>query len=281
MPQPLSRVKSDLAIASLYDEALAEGSHALSLARRQFDQLTLLLPPVRPVRVGVELQPRFAERSPEQAILLKVARQISVTTFLYQALATGNIYEQGILQRISDETFDDVVFLSLGMKNGLNKLHRKFLDAFWTEDFVDEGAGAQFRYTPQVSRKDIRDYIASHAKELGLDGSESASRTIYGVFSGYVHGSVGYILELFDKRTHKFRLAGDFDRAQQLPYLMNAVNYPYRAIMALTYAEQAIRQGSASPNLFAYMDEYESWLDDFLERASEAAAQVSFPVQST
>jgi hypothetical protein len=266
-------------IAALYDEALDKGREALQVASGRFHELVSLVPAVKAVRVGVDLQPRFAEFLPEQAILLKVARQISVVSFLNRAVETGNIYEQGILQRISDETSDDVTFLSLGVRSGLKNIHRRFLNAFWKEDFVDDGSGAKFTYVPQVSRKEIRQYIASHFKELGIEGSESASRTVYGVFSGYVHGGAGYIFELFDKRESKFRLQGGFDREQQLSYLVSAVNYPYRAIMSVVHADQAITRGRNNEALFEYYRQYGPWLDNYLDRAERVAEAVKFPVK--
>jgi hypothetical protein len=265
-------------IDELYEEALSKGSVALHVARERFGELTDLVPPVRAVKVGIELQPRYVEKLPEQAILLKVARQLSVVSFLNHAVEVGHVYEQGILQRIADETLDDVTFLALGVRNGLNKLHRKFLAGFWEEDFVDHGEGARFTFVPQVKRKEIRDYIGRHCRELGIDGSESASRTVYGVFSGYVHGSAAYIFELFDKTDSNFRLSGKFDQAQQLPYLLNAVNYPYRAIMSVIHADQAIEKGSASPGFFAFFKEHERWLEEYLNRATEIAGLITFPV---
>ena len=267
-------------IGELYTEALSKGREALGVANERFGYLAGLLPPVRAVKVGIELQPRFAEQLPEQAILLKVARHISVVSFLNQAVTTGNVYEQGVLQRIADETGDDVTFLALGVRSGLNKLHRKFLAAFWKEDFVDDGDGPMFTRVAQVQRKEIREYISRQYNALGMEGSESASRTVYGVFSGYVHGSAGYIFELFDKRHHRFRLDGGFDRAQQLPYLLNAVNYPYRVIMSVVHADHAVRKSSAEPSLFAYMNELELWLDDFHTRVDRIAGQIAFPVKA-
>ena len=265
-------------ISALYEEALTAGNEAIALADLRFQELAQLLPPVTPVRVGVELQPRFAERLPEQAILLKVARQISVTSFILRAVESGNLHEQAILQRIADEAGEDVTFLAMGMRSGLNKTHRKFLAGFWNEDFVDDGTGPKFTYTPQVPRKEIRQYIEKNCNSLGVEGRESAARTLYGVMSGYVHGSAGYALELFDKRNHRFRLTGAFDRAQQLPYLMNAVNYPYRAVMSVVHADHAICRGSANLNLWSGMKRYETWLADFDLRAQTVADSISFPV---
>jgi hypothetical protein len=39
------------------------------------------------------------------------------------------------LQRIADETGEDIFFLALGKQNGIRAIHRQYLKNFWREEF--------------------------------------------------------------------------------------------------------------------------------------------------
>ncbi|MEJ7777257.1 MAG: hypothetical protein WKF52_07740 [Sphingomicrobium sp.] len=58
---------------------------------------------------------------------MKLARLISITSALRRLVESGHVHEQGILQRASDETAEDIIFLTLGKQNGLRAIHRKYL----------------------------------------------------------------------------------------------------------------------------------------------------------
>src|SRR5215210_6773474 len=78
---------------------------------------------------------RYNERSVYQALVLKLARQVSGLHALDVLLLHGLVQEQGVIQRTLDEIGEDILFLAHGAQEGLAPLHEQYLYAFWAEEF--------------------------------------------------------------------------------------------------------------------------------------------------
>lgn len=242
------------------EECLQVFDDALAAAEKAFRTLEDALPPPIAVKTSHGWSPRYRPELLEHALLLKFARLVSVTSALRQLVESGHVHEQGILQRIADETGEDIFFLALGKQNGIRSIHRQYLKHFWREEF--EGAADPKSYRPRhmARRSEIRDYIDKQMPSPAQTGQ--ISRMIYGVFSGFVHGASTHIFDLFDPQTRRFRLTGNIHADEgRLGYLHNAANYPLRTLMAGVVVARLLGEAEAADELLAHVERLQQWLD--------------------
>jgi hypothetical protein len=240
-------------------ECLGRFDGALSLLRKHFPELEDSLPRPNFMRRTQGIVLRYDDQLIEHAILMKLARSISILGAMRLLVDGGFIQEQGVLQRAADETDEDLLFLAFGKQNGLKRIHKDYLKAFWREEFEGSGSPSSYRIRHMVRRKEIRDYLSAHTGEAEkLRGP--VERFIYGVFSGFVHGASTQIYELLDPHTRSYRIAGTVDDDDRQGYFHNAANYPYRALMTGVIAARALGVEAIADVWLAAVREYEDWL---------------------
>lgn len=93
----------------IFDNALAD-------LRQAFVTFEDGLPKPVAVHTAQGWSPRYRPPLLEHALLMKLARLISVTSALRVLVESGHVQEQGILQRVADETGDDIFFLALASR---------------------------------------------------------------------------------------------------------------------------------------------------------------------
>lgn len=241
------------------EDCLRHYDFALSDLHSHFRQLETIPPPPALLQAGPQgWAPRYADKSIDQALVAKLARSISILTAMRLLVESSFVHEQGILQRVLDEADDDVLFLALGKQNGLNRLHRQYLEVFWREEFEGSADPNEYKMRQMPKRYEIRKYLSS---QTGLE-SNSVGRMIHGVFSGFVHGASTPIFDLLDSQTFKFRLAGVTDAGDRLGYVLNAANYPYRVLMSGVIVARALGSADVSAALYECVQRYGAWLDD-------------------
>jgi hypothetical protein len=241
-------------------ECLSRFDDAMSLLKAHFQKLEASVPPPVPTRVAQGLELRYREPLIQHAILMKLARLISIVGGMRTLVDRGFIAEQGILQRTADETDEDIFFLAFGQQNGLKRIHKQYLRQFWREEFETSTAPADYRFRGGPRRHEIREYVNEQAG-AGRAQADEVGRFVYGVFSGYVHGASTHIYELLYRDTRTYRLSGVHDDADRQGYLHNALNYPYRALMAGVIAARSLGMRKSADVLFNHVKEYEAWFN--------------------
>jgi hypothetical protein len=241
-------------------ECLDRFDRALVVLRANFSLLESILPSPIPTLITQGLKLRYHEQLIEQAILMKLARLISLLGAMRTLVEDGYVAEQGIIQRAADETQEDIFFLAFGKQNGLKRVHKQFLRHFWREEFEDSTAPASYRFRGGPRRQEIRDYVNEQTGG-GRAQADEVSRVIYGVFSGFVHGASTHIFELLDPATKKYRLSGVRDAEDCQGYLDNALNYPYRALMGGALAALALGHKVVADGLFDEVKKYGTWFN--------------------
>ena len=111
----------------------------LAVLERAFRRLESQVPPPikLPFKDGFQL--RYAEKTPQQALLQKFARHISGLRALDLLLLHGLAQEQGVIQRTLDDIEEDIFFITLGLTTGnWTENHTKYLEYFWMEE---DGSG--------------------------------------------------------------------------------------------------------------------------------------------
>ena len=74
---------------------------------------------------------QYEEKGIRQAIIQKLARQLSGLNASKHLLTAGYTQEMGVIFRTLDEILEDIIFLATALtENNLTERHSKFLEAF-------------------------------------------------------------------------------------------------------------------------------------------------------
>src|SRR5438067_385363 len=112
-------------IGALFVECLAVLERAFRVLERQ-------VPPPRFTRSPSGMSLRYSERLIEQALIQKLAHQISGLHAIRTLLAAGLVQEQAVIQRTLDEIGEDIQFLAMAAVSGeQTNLHQEYLEYFW------------------------------------------------------------------------------------------------------------------------------------------------------
>jgi hypothetical protein len=183
---------------------------------------------------------RYAERTIYQAIVQKLARTISGLHAINALLDRGLFQEQGMIQRALDELEEDIAFLSFGVISGeLSSLHEQYLDYFYAEEFDDpSNIVASHRSRGIVKREKIRAYVN---RQAGADSSRAnmASKIIAKAYSGFVHAASPHIMDMYGGMPPRFDVSGEFRNIRRREFADDAMNYFYRALVAMAFAAKA------------------------------------------
>lgn len=230
---------------------------ALSRAFREFEGQ---LPRPMLVSTAHGLAPRYKPPLLEHALLMKLARLISVLWSMRLLVEAGQVHEQGILQRVADETGEDILFLALGKQNGELAVHRRYLTHFWREEFEGDADPKTYKIRHMVKRVEVQEYIAKQSPPPAAM-TTGVSKMVYGVFSGFVHGASTHIFDLVDLRSGLYRLNGLDEIADRLGYLENALNYPLRGLMAGVMVARSLGHQAAADALLEEVTSLEQWMN--------------------
>lgn len=232
-------------------DCLALFDETLTVISRAFRLLEAVSPPPDLIPTTDGWSRRYATPSVEHALLMKLARMVSITSGLRQLVAAGQAHEQGILQRAADETGEDIFFLVFGQQNGLKAIHKSYLKHFWREEFEGTARPATYKLRHMVRRKEIREFMAEQTPCAAQD----TDRMIYGVYSGFVHGASTHIYDLIDLDTGRYRLRGISGGFAEQGYLRDALNYPVRMLMAGCAVARSIGEELVANELLSLSDE--------------------------
>lgn len=183
---------------------------------------------------------RFVDKIPEEALLLKFARLVSLNKVLLILISTGFVQEQGIIQRCIEETNEDILFISANVtKTSTSEKFERFLEEFWKEDFADPADPSGTLIPRWFSRKGITAFLN---RIFPLDDPSLADRSakaIQNMYSGFVHGAAPQILELYDLSATRFMTDGLVGTNRHLDYVFDAKNSIYRSLCSASIIGKA------------------------------------------
>lgn len=207
---------------------------------------------------------RYTERTAEQAIVQKLARHVSALGAARLLLHHGFAQEVGMLQRVLDETEQDVFFLTSGL-GGPTKLHREFLDAFYEEEFDADTALASTQKRKMVPRRKIRAYIARHVS--GVPGSNvnpsfatEVYRTSDRFHSGYVHGASPHLMAMFGGDPPRFHMNGMSGMPDERSHRQIFSHYVLRSILMFSMVAYAFGDRAGGAKIRGYADQFDKWV---------------------
>ena len=236
----------------LYEQVLTGMEKAVNRLASQVS------PPQR-VRFKESFVFRHVEKSIEQAIVQKLARMVSTLHAARLLLDHGFVQEQGALQRVLDEILDDIMFLTLGViSNQLTPLHKKYLEAFFEEEFDDEDPIKSTQKRPMILRRKIHAY---NSRAMGTEKPQSqvreVLRTISKAYSGYVHAASPHIMEMCVGDPPRFLMRGMANTRRQDDSRKDLWNYFYRGTMACGLAAMALRDAALASETIQFVHKFD------------------------
>ena len=191
---------------------------------------------------------RYKEKTPQQAIVIKLARCVSGLRAASLLLYRGFVQEVAALQRSIDDFQEEIHFLSLPLTlDGLEPIHEKYLDGlFWDEQLPELNPNGRYdSKRPHVSRKDIRIASDKSAKKLAERSGKpiaplaDIAKTLGGVYSGFVHGDAVSTISLYGELPPGFHLHGMLNTPHFAVHERDLWNQFYRVAVAFAHTAQA------------------------------------------
>ena len=202
---------------------------------------------------------RYAEKTPEQAIVQKLARIATTLSGTHVLMTYGLVQEQAALQRILHELHEDVIFLAYSViYQDLTPLHQKYLDAFYEEEFDADTPMESSQKRPMVKRSQIQAYIANregaaHDPSTGI----GLARTITKAYSGYVHAASPQIMDMYGGNPPHYHVEGMIGTRRHIEHRLDLWNYYYRSILAFGVAAKAFGDQELFDQIHAFTAEFE------------------------
>jgi len=171
---------------------------------------------------------RYRERSVQQALAQKFARQISGLHAIHLLLEHGFVQEQSVIQRTLDDIAEDILYITLDLATGdWTKHHTAYLEYFWMEE---PPTGSAVR--GMVSRKTIRAYNNRHSELNDPSSADANRREIYKAYSGYVPAASVNVIDMCVGDPPRYHLAGMRESRLYVDHVQDAWNYFYRGLVS-------------------------------------------------
>lgn len=232
---------------SLYDQALRNMGNTL-------EGFAARVPAPKLVTLHGHAVFRYVEKTIHQAMIQKLVRVITGLHAARLLLEQGLVQEQAALQRILDELHEDISFLAYAViYDDYTALHKKYLDAFYEEEFDALTPMQSSQKRPMVSREKIRAFVAG-SKMAGGDPSTRVelARTISKSYSGYVHAASPQIMDMYGGNPPRFHVHGLPGTVRQEEHRHDLWNYFFRSIIAFALVAKAF----GDEELFQSIREY-------------------------
>ena len=184
---------------------------ALDHMDRTIDDLCPLLSELRIERMGDVNIVQFSKEDSQHAIVLKLVQLTSNLRAGWLLINHGFIYEWSVMQRLLDETIENILFLFYkNQADNQSTLHDRFLQEFYTEDLDDKG-DLQVGRIDLVPRGEIRKFVSGNHKDINRKGREGMLflnqeflQGLYRYGSGYIHGRATAIMTLYELKKNDF-----------------------------------------------------------------------------
>jgi hypothetical protein len=245
----------------------------LEVLESAFRRLERQLPPPRYIEIDGQPALRYAEQLIEQALIQKLARYISSLEAAQLLLDRGFLQEQGVLHRTLDELHEDILFLTVAITNDqVTELHRRYLAAFWAEEFGGADPVESRNDREMVPRNKMRAYVARVLQATSNPSRDLAvSKTIAKVYSGFVHAASPHLMEMCDGDPPRFNLRGMRSAARFADHEFDIWNYYYRGILSATFVGKALGDQPLVTGLFEHSLQFQEGCGrDFGARRPEA-----------
>lgn len=236
-------------------------AEAVEVMSRAFHRMEASISPPKEVLRRDSLVFRYAQKGIYEALIQKLARNISGLNAVAVLLRTGYVQEAGVLFRTLDEIQEDIFFLASAETNSARTdRHIQYLHAFYSESVFSRSEGSLEIPKPNlVPRKKIRAHTMNVLGQ-GINASEAliASESVGTAYSGYVHAASENIMEMYGGDPPHFHIQGMSGTPRVSTCARDAENYVYRGLMATTVAAKAFGDASLVTALYKFLAQYEA-----------------------
>lgn len=211
-----------------------------------------------PVRVpfGSSFVFRYKERTPEIVVVQKLSRISTGLKASEALLSLGLLQELGAIFRMLDEFREDVSFMCSAIRNqSTSELQRRFIDEFFQEEVDPSSALGAPRKRNRVPRAKVQAANAKTSEDVmnPSDGQEVA-RSLARTFSGYVHGSSVFVLEMWGGDPPRYHLNGMKGTVLQSVFERHAGHYFERSLGAFAESALSFGLGGLGTKLMRFLD---------------------------
>lgn len=216
-------------------------SKALAYLEPSFRRLETRVPPPSYKQTDQGGCMRYDERTIEQALILKLARQITGLIALQLLVDHGLPQEQGVMQRVLDEIGEDIQFLAhpiLGAEQ--SPAHERYLEDFWAEEFDHPDPLKATQKRRPVRREKVLAYNARVLTGENPELRKALSTTLHKTYSGFVHAASSHVMDLCEVDPPLFSLRVQDGDSRKLSHYNDAWNYFYRGLMSLSLVAMAL-----------------------------------------
>jgi hypothetical protein len=202
---------------------------------------------------------RYQERTIEQALIQKLARQVSGLHAIDALLLKGLAQEQGVIQRTLDEIGEDIHFLVLAVTTGeVTPLHQRYLEEFWQEEFDHPDPIKATQKRGMVQRQKIRAFNARAGGIPDPSTMDAVGHTVHKAYSGFVHAASPHVMDMLEGSPPTFQISGMKSGYRRAEHVEDAWNYFYRGLLSVTMVAMAFRDASLVDHMYAYFREFEA-----------------------
>jgi len=236
-------------------------AETIAMMTQAFHRLEAAIPPPRKVAHRDSFVYRYANKGIHEAILQKVARNISGLNTVGVLLAAGYVQEAGVLFRTLDEIQEDIFFLATAeTNNARTERHVQYLKAFYADPTFSRPEGSlDVPKSNSVPRKKIRAHTMRVLGQ-GVNASQAlaASEGVGTTYSGYVHAASENIMDMYGGDPPHFHIEGMRGTPRIAETLQDAENYVYRGLMSTIVAAKAFGDRPLVEALYEFLAKYES-----------------------
>ncbi|MBA3596214.1 MAG: hypothetical protein H0W40_02395 [Methylibium sp.] len=204
---------------------------------------------------------RYANRGIHEAIVQKLARNVSGLNAVFVLLQAGYVQEVGVLLRTLDEIQEDIMFLAIAETNGArSERHERYLKAFYSDLVFSRHEGSLEIQKPDlVPRKKIRAHTMNVLGK-GVKASQAlvAGEAVGTAYSGYVHANSECIMDMYGGENLSFHVEGMMGTPRIAACARGAENYIYRGLTATIAAAKAFGDAQHVEVLYRFLAEYEA-----------------------
>ena len=236
-------------------------AEAVETMSRAFRRMEAAIAPPNQVPHGDSFVFRYANKGIHEALIQKLARNISGLNAVAVLLATGYVQEAGVLFRTLDEIHEDIFFLASAETNGARtERHTQYLEAFYLEAAFSRPAVSLDIPKPNlVPRKKIRAHTMNVLGQgVNVSKALAASESVGTAYSGYVHAASENIMDMYGGNPPHFHIEGMRGTPRMAECAQDAEIYIYRGLMATMVVAKAFGDVSLVDALYEFLAKYES-----------------------
>jgi len=201
----------------------------------------------------------YIDRLPNQdanhAIVLKLAAMLNFLSGALVLCEAGVVVPQGAVKRMADEAGEDVLFLVIGLTEGMTDRHEAFLDYFWREDFANfDDPLTSFQSRPQVPREKI--VAAIHRITDDPSTGNRVAKLLSKTYSGFVHAAAPHVMEIYDQETQTFAVESG-PAIRRSDHERDLWNYMFRGAGAVAVAAKGFGSDAHFQRMKSIIDHFE------------------------